>query len=66
MLLEFKSFAQFPGDEDENNGLEGGDGDPPVPIDSPKIFILLLLGIVFVYCHFKKINTLKKTHYEKI
>jgi len=57
--LEFKSFAQLPGDEDQDGGLENGDGLPPADIDSPLWLVVLFLGIALVYIHFRNTNTTK-------
>ena len=51
-------FAQNPGDEDNNgpDGLEGG--DPPAAEINTKIWILLLLALVYSYYTFKKRKTI--------
>lgn len=48
-LSDFVALAQ-PGDDDDNNDLEGND---PVPVNS-KIVLLLVFGIVLAYYSFKK------------
>jgi hypothetical protein len=58
LLLEFKSFAQLPGDDQDGGGLQGDDV-PATPIDSPAMIILLLLGVLFVFFYFKK-NTIQR------
>jgi hypothetical protein len=54
ILSNVMMFSQ--GDEDDNGDLEGND-PPPVPINN-KMFMLLIVGVVYSYFVFK--NTKKK------
>ncbi len=59
-ILNENPIIGGPGDEDNNgaNGLEGGDPDP-VSINS-KLWILILLAIVYAYFAFKNKKRLNK------
>jgi hypothetical protein len=56
LFADFMLFAQIggPGDEDNNggDGLEGG--DPPAAAINTKLWMLLLLALVYSYFKFKK------------
>ena len=51
LCSNFVMFAQQPGNEDNNNGLEGAD-TPAAPIDD-SIWVLGFLGLLFVFLKFK-------------
>lgn len=54
LFANFYMFAQNPGDEDNNgpDGLEGG--DPPAAEINTKLWILLLLALIYSYYTFRK------------
>ena len=47
LCSNFATYAQSPGNEDNNNGLEGTD-TPATPIDG-YVWILVALGLVYVF-----------------
>jgi hypothetical protein len=62
LFADFISFAQLgggPGDEDNNgiDGLEGG--DPLAAVINGKLWIFIVLGIVYAFLVFKKLNEVK-------
>lgn len=55
----FVMLAQAPGNNDDNGALEGAD-TPAAPIDD-SIWILALIGLLFVFLKFKAIRK-QRTH----
>lgn len=54
LLSSFVLFAQSPGNNDDNGNLEGGDA-PVAPIDD-SVWVLGLLGLLFVFFKIRAIN----------
>ena len=47
LCFNFVTYAQLPGNEDNNNGLEGAD-TPATPIDG-NVWVLAAIGLVYVF-----------------
>lgn len=63
LFSDFLLFAQLgggPGDEDDNGstGLEGG--DPPASPINVRLWIVVILGIIYAFLVLKKLNKIRK------
>lgn len=58
LLTDFVVFAQGPGDDDDDGGLEGGDPNP-VPING-KLIWLAIVGIIFAIYTYRSYNRRKE------
>ena len=58
LLTDFVVFAQGPGDDDDDGGLEGDDPDP-VPING-KLIWLAIVGILFAIYTYRSYNRKKE------